>query len=195
MEGMWQGLIPREIGVGVGGAGSEGSRAELPESGPLWPAWQDSTQFPGTEGIWTGMITAPDMGKRNHQRASWLCSNSQGSQVTGGISRILFNFDFSGKENQTRDILKSSYWWLSNDKQVSWLLPPSAVIKIYTINVLSLSPWLFPLFSCFEVRHLCWKLPGLSSLLSIWSHKALQHPLYFPVLHLTEQFEILVLFT
>ena len=60
----------REIGVGVGRVGSEGSPAELPESGPLWPAWQDSTQFPGTEGIWTGMITAPDMAKWNHQRAS-----------------------------------------------------------------------------------------------------------------------------
>ena len=48
MEGMWQG-IPKETGVGVGGAGSEGSPAELTESGPLWPAWQDSTQLSSWE--------------------------------------------------------------------------------------------------------------------------------------------------
>ena len=34
---------PKGDGCGCGWAGSEVSPAELPESGSLWPAWQDST--------------------------------------------------------------------------------------------------------------------------------------------------------
>ena len=64
------GTDTRETGVGVGRVGSEGSPAELPGSGPLARLAGLHTEFPGTEGIWTGTITALDMGKRNHQRAS-----------------------------------------------------------------------------------------------------------------------------
>lgn len=70
---MRKGLIQREIGVGIGRAGSRGSPAELPESGPPGqpePAWQGlSTQFPGTEGIWAGMMTAPEMAQTEPSEA------------------------------------------------------------------------------------------------------------------------------
>ena len=42
MEGMRKGLIQREIGVGVGGAGSRGRPAELPESGSPSQPGKDS---------------------------------------------------------------------------------------------------------------------------------------------------------
>lgn len=189
MEGMWQG-IPRETGVGVGGAGSEGSPAELPEPGPLWPAWQDSTQLSSWEqkesGLgWQQLQTWPNGTIRGPPDYAVIHMYHRSQEESRGFSSILIS--------KVKKIRPETYSRaVTGDSQttnwVSWLLPPSAVIKIYTINFLSLFLAVFPSFFCFEVHHFFWKLlPGLSSLLSSRSHKsfATSPLLSFVALHWT----------
>lgn len=136
----------REIGVGVGGAGSGGSQAELPESGPLWPACQDSTHSSREQkesGLgWSQRQTWPNGTIRGPPDYAVIHRDHRSPEESRGFSSILISpVKKIRPETYSRAVTGDS----QTTNRVSWLLPPSAVIKIYTISVLSLSPWLsFP---------------------------------------------------
>ena len=160
-------------GCGCGRAGSEVSPAELPESGSLWPAWQDSTHSSREQeesGLgWWQLQTWPNGVIRGPPDHVVIHMDHRPQEESRAFSSILI---FQVKK--TRDILKSSYWWLSNYK-LGFLASasPRYYKNIHNQFSLSLSLAIFPSFFCFEVHHFFWKfLPGLSSLLSSRSHKS-----------------------